>query len=466
MGQWANGIVMRKQPYHPKLNTDVVFADEEARAGAVPCVIGQHIRFEDDAMQYFVPGAWRPVIYDTMILVAGVEVCDHSKVRSKFDWARDLTLRLPVHEPDRWNDPKVKTALMRALKFLTGDNWTIEFRLTPHVQTGPSQQCMDFDHSADMIIPYSDGLDSRAVAGIFEHQFSEALIKRVRVGSNRIRKPKPGETIKYFENVPFNAKKLIRGNGEPSGRSRGFKFSVLAGLAAYLIGAPKVIVPESGQGALGPVLVNVGQSHYDRRTHPQFTRLMTEFLEALFGTTITFVHPMLFGTKGQSLATYKAIYPDHLIWKDTRSCWMDQRHASFDGEHRQCGICAACMLRRTSLHAAGYEEQPDMYLWEDLNAADFDNGACEEFKRRNNSQFEYALAGTLHMDHLAALRTDPELDSIALRHAIPVAKSLGRSADETKTEIIELINSHASEWSSFLQNLSNGSFVRKWAEAA
>lgn len=455
---------MRKQPYHPSFSIDVLHADETPRDGAVPCYIDQHIKFNQDAMQGFVPNIWQPVIYDAMILVASVEICDHSKVRSKMDWARNLNLRIPVHEPERWNDPKVKLTLISALKFLTGDNWSIDFRTTRQPQSGPPQQAMDFQHKADMIIPYSDGLDSRAIAGIFEKKQPYSRIKRVRIGPNRIKKPKPGETIKLFENVPFSVKKVIRGNGEASGRSRGFKFGVLAGLAAYLIGAPKVIVPESGQGALGPALVNVGQSHHDRRTHPQYTQLMSDFLGALFGTRVHFEHPVIFGTKGQTLATYKAFYPEDLIWEKTRSCWMDQRHASVNKEHRQCGICAACMLRRTSLHAAGYHEQANKYLWESLEASSFDRGATKAFTRRNKSQYEYAVAGTLHMDHLASLKDNEDLDMILLRHALPIAKAMGQTVEETKTKIVGLIETHAAEWSAFLGDLPQNSFIRDWAE--
>ncbi len=457
---------MRKQPYHPSFSADLVYRDEKPRDGAIACIVDQHIKFDHDAMQCFVPNTWQPVIYDAMMLVAGVEICDHSKVRSKVDWARDLKLRIPVHEPERWNDPRVKLALVKALKFLTGDNWSIDFRPTEHRQSGPPQQSMDLDHHADMVIPYSDGLDSRAVAGIFAKRHEYEVIKRVRIGAKRIKRPKPGDPVQFFENVPFSVKKVIRGNGESSGRSRGFKFGVLAGLAAYLIGAPKVIVPESGQGALGPVLVNVGQSHYDRRTHPQYTKLMSEFLEALFGQRIVFEHPVLFGTKGQTLAAYKALYPSELIWENTRSCWMDQRHASVNKEHRQCGICAACMLRRTSLHAAGYNERPDKYLWEDLGVDNFDDGAVKAFTRRNKSQYEYAVAGTLHMDHLAAMKEDPDLESIVLRHAIPVARAMEMDVQDTKNKIIGMIETHAAEWSGFLNELPETSFVRGWAEVA
>lgn len=457
---------MRKKPYHPSFSADLLYAGERPKDGTIPCIIGEHVKFDDDAMQCFVPDKWDPLIYDAMMLVAGVEICDHSKKRSRVDWARNLHLRFPVHELERWQEPKVNSALVRALNFLTGDNWSIEFRKTDNPQSGPSQQSMNFKHSADMVIPYSDGLDSRAIAGIFKHEHGDALIKRVRIGSKRIKKPKLGEAVQLFENVPFKVKKVISGNGESSGRSRGFKFGVLAGLAAHLIRAHKVIVPESGQGALGPVLVNVGQSHYDRRTHPQYTILMSDFLEALFGKRIAFEHPVIFGTKGQTLAAYKALYPNELIWDKTRSCWMDQRHASFNGEHRQCGICAACMLRRTSLHAAGYQERADKYLWENLGAAKFSDGANPAFERRNASQFEYAIAGTLHMDHLAALKDDPGLEMIALRHALPVAKAMGLIVDDTKANIMGMIETHASEWAAFLCDLPKESFVRNWAEAA
>ena len=457
---------MRKSPYNPTLALDVVFPDEKSSEVKTPCVIGNHIWFDSDAMQGFVPNTWQSVIYDAMLLIAAVEICDYSRARSQVDWARNFTITLPVHEPDRWNQPDTKGALIKALNFLTGDNWSIKFRKTQEPQSGPAQRTLDFPHHANMVIPYSDGLDSSAIAGIFAKQFADSIIVRVRIGSNRIKKPKPGEVIRPFENVPFRVRKVLNGNGESSGRSRGFKFGLLAGLAAYLIGAPKVIVPESGQGALGPVLVNVGQAHYDRRTHPEFTALMSEFMEALFGIRIDFEHPMIFGTKGQTLTTYRSLYPDHLIWKDTRSCWMDQRHASVNGEHRQCGICAACMLRRTSLHAAGYQEDARNYIWENLGARDFRDGASKEFKTHNQAQREYAIAGTLHMDHLAALKDAERLETIALRQAIPVAKAMGLTVDDATRNIIGMVETHAGEWSSFLQELPQESFVRNWAEAA
>ena len=124
------------------------------------------------------------------------------------------------------------------------------------------------------------------------------------------------------------------------------------------------------------------------------------------------------------------------------------------------------MLRRTSLHAAGYEENPEKYLWEDLGAEIFENGVVKSFRHSTKSKHEYAVAGTLHMDHLASLKDDPELGRFALRHAIPVARALGFSVQETQAKIIGMIEVHATEWTNFLNDLPETSFVREWAEAA
>ena len=456
---------MKTERYHCPFTIDVIYDGETVSDGAVPCIIGKDINFNVEHLQAYVPSGWDPVIYDVMVLAAAVEACDHSRPRATMDWSRDFTVTIPVHEPERWNSAPVKLALHRALKLLTGDEWDIRFRETVETQDGPAQANFGFPAQAEIVIPFSDGLDSRAVAGIIEHEREDRSI-RVRVGAKRISKSKSGETSKPFANLPFSVSSLRNGNGESSGRSRGFKFAIMSGLAAYLIGAKSIIVPESGQGALGPVLVNTGQTYFDRRTHPQFTHRMSMFLEALFGKKIVFEHPRIWRTKGESLAAFKKIHPAVNIWKDTRSCWVSAQHASIPGEHRQCGVCAACMLRRSSLHAAGYSEDSSMYVWENLNASEFWEGVNPEYKNRDEVRRTYAIAGVLHMDHLAALPRDPNLEIIVQRQALQLMPALDLSFDEITTRIKRLLEAHAEEWSAFLASLSNDSFVQQWAEVA
>ena len=85
--------------------------------------------------------------------------------------------------------------------------------------------------------------------------------------------------------------------------SRGFKFAMISGLAAYLTGAKRIIVPESGQGALGPPLVSVAHAHRDYRNHPLFAHRMERLLVALLEQPIRYEFPRLWYTKGETLAT-------------------------------------------------------------------------------------------------------------------------------------------------------------------
>src|SRR5689334_18321898 len=91
-----------------------------------------------------------------------------------------------------------------------------------------------------------------------------------------------------FAKVPYEVHCNLP-NLESSARSRGFKFSMISSIAAYLADADEIIVPESGQGAIGPALINVGHAYPDYRSHPLFTLRMERFIQALLGKRIRFV---------------------------------------------------------------------------------------------------------------------------------------------------------------------------------
>ena len=95
---------------------------------------------------------------------------------------------------------------------------------------------------------YSDGMDSRAVAGIMTATLGERLV-RVGVGSKA--GGRPGRASRTVRGVPYS----VTASGETSARSRGFKFALISGIAAYLAEADQIVLPESGQGIFGPALV-------------------------------------------------------------------------------------------------------------------------------------------------------------------------------------------------------------------
>lgn len=106
------------------------------------------------------------------------------------------------------------------------------------------------------------GLDSCAVGALMAEQLGNQLI-RVRLGTKRDRGQPSAPRRQPFTSIPYRVLPGPRPFAESSSRSRGFKFALVSGLAAYLAKASNVIVSESGQGALGPSLVTVGQGYED-----------------------------------------------------------------------------------------------------------------------------------------------------------------------------------------------------------
>jgi 7-cyano-7-deazaguanine synthase in queuosine biosynthesis len=292
-------------------------------------------------------------------------------------------------------------------------------------------------------------------------ELGDGLI-RVRLGTKTNDRPKKASGRCYpFTAIPYEVSRGAFSFPESTARSRGFKFAMLSGLAAYLAKADRIIVPESGQGALGPALVPVGQAYEDYRNHPLFTNRMAAFLIALLGQPLRFEFPRLWHTKGETLKAYVE-QSKAQDWAGTRSCWQDNRHASVDGHRRQCGICAACMLRRLSVHAAGLSEAGDSYVWENLKASSFEEGAANGLKKIEKLQREYAIAGTLHLDHLAQLKKSP-LQSYGLKLNVrQLAKALGISNAEAEKKMHRLLDQHETEWNAYMKSLGPDSFVKSW----
>lgn len=440
---------------------DVVHDVKSVRRSRVACVINREIQFLPDALDTYRSKEWSPLTYDVMLLAAIVEFCDRSKPRGTIQWERAFHVRLPVHDVRRWMRRGVQAELRIALNILTGDAWSFEFVATDVPQSAPLQSSLVFPTESDTVVPYSDGLDSRAVAAVIESERPGRTIP-VRVGTKKPKRSELPRKVRAFAHLPFKVTPVDPKHAESSGRSRGFKFAILSGLAAYLTGAKNIIVPESGQGSLGPVLACVRQIHPDRRTHPQFTKKMERLFQLIFERSFSFEHPALWLTKGESLRRYRTVEPYEQIWKTTRSCWQDARTTTVHNVVRQCGICAACMLRRTSLHAAGYKEPADNYVCSNLAANNYENANAGKITKR---QRDYAIAGVLHMDHLADLARLDRGRAAINREASLIARSLGGSVCNYERSIQRLLEAHRDEWFAFVRSFGDQSFLRQWAVA-
>ncbi|MES9897549.1 MAG: 7-cyano-7-deazaguanine synthase [Sedimenticola sp.] len=424
--------------------------------GWSPCVIDQNLIFQPDALASYFFKNREPLIYDAFTIAAAVEYCDYCHARPSKGWGREFTISVPVDSPRHWGSKEVCEPLISALNKLTGDKWNIDFRERSFEFEWPAQVVLELEGYTEAILAYSDGLDSLSVSGISSHQYGDKLV-RVRLGSREDSKNKP------FVAVPY--KVYQRGDSkESSGRSRGFKFAVLSGAASYLSGAERVIVTESGQGALGPALVPVSHASIDYRNHPVFFSQMERLFSALFEKSIHFSFPRLWNTKGETLEKYVALTHDKTDWQKTRSCWRGARQTSVEGKRRQCGICAACFLRRMSVHAAGLTEQVDTYLWHDLNAEKFEEGAAKNRDAMHDykAHRKYAVAGMAHLKDMAKIHRRPSEKSSLELHALQLARLLGMDHDEAMRKQILLLQKHEYEWEQFLSSLDPRSFLMKW----
>ena len=118
-----------------------------------------------------------------------------------------------------------------------------------------------------------------------------------------------------------------------------------------------------------------------------------------------------------------------------------------------------------SVHAIGATEANETYVWEDLRAARFEDGVAEGFKKvkLQGAQHEYAIAGALHLDHLADL-SHSSANRVPLdRQIFRLSRSIALSEQETRKRLERLLTQHGKEWKRFVRSLGAGSFVAQWA---
>jgi len=450
----------------PSTRIEVVEKSGRSRIGWLRCEEGENITFSTVHLETYCLAQWEPIIYDALLLAAAVEIADRTLHRPGLRWEREIEIRVPVHDLDRWNEKLVTEALHGTLNFLTGDRWHVTFVKRRRPAESPAQGVFNLPEGLAAVIPFSDGLDSRIVAGLMRRELGKKLIS-VRLGSKASDTTSPLRR-QPFTSVPYSVRPVTRDFVESSVRSRGFKFALISGLAAYLAKAGQIIIPESGQGALGPALVTVGQAYEDYRSHPLFTERMETFLAALLGHQVRFQFPRLWFTKGETLAKFISECNGVEAWQDTWSCWQNARQVSVDKKKRQCGICAACMLRRMSIHAAGLTESKQTYVWENLSARNFDDGAAPSFPREKitSKLRQYAIAGSLHLDHLAGVPSSAS-NAHALNLTVSqLSRSLNIKDANLRPKLHRMLIKHGQEWNAFTESLGRNSFIADWVPAS
>lgn len=424
-----------------------------APASAARAVVGQDIIFDARVLDSFDVKGCQGLHYDLMLLAAALEYADRRWARP-MKWRRSIHIRIPVIALATWSRPEVQSSLIAVLRYLTCDEWSFSFVQSKSLSPlGERQGQLVFQHAKTFAMAYSDGLDSRAVAGLCGSKHG-ALCVRVSGTRQRRKEDEP-----YFTRIPFKVGGFRA--EESSFRTRGFQFAALVAIAAHLSRISKIVVPESGQGALGPVLRPIHKIYRDTRNYPGFFRLMETFVKALLGVRLDYEQPRLWHTKAQTLKAFLDV-PGHkkATLVTARSCWQKRRVVNAGGQ-RQCGLCAACLLRRMSLHAAGVIEPRGTYVIADLAVRTLKEAlsVIEDSKDRA-IMMEYGRAGARHFQQLAELAEASDQEISLEVFDLVKATKLGEA--EVREKLKSLLKSHAEEWNAFLAAQGEGSFLKEW----
>lgn len=429
------------------------------KKGEIACVIGRDVQVDARALEDYCFQLLSSGGYELTLLAGVIAFVDRSVRRRHSDgWARRIEIIMPVHDPEDWE--RCRAHLQELLQFLTGDFWNISFIGRRSGWGNVRQDIFKLGRGSFVVVPYSNGLDSFAQSQMLKLSSSQLTPIRITTWNHALAGDRDWKTdpdgTKY-RRVSVPVKIATSNHPEPTFRTRSFLFYVFAGIAAHLANAECVIIPENGQGSLGPSIVPFGAESPHRGSHPALTRRLGEFLGLVFGQPVQFQHPQLWRTKGEVLRILKN---EKLLdgWTLTTSCPRDRRDVNLNGKLVQCGVCAGCLLRRTAAYVSELVEPEDTYLWPDLRTKSLEEALHPKSDRATRANdYDIAAHGVLVMSELArwadSQEDDPELCQCAfeISGAGALSKGLG--------DLRRLLKTHRAEWHQFRTHFGPKSWI-------
>lgn len=304
-------------------------------------------------------------IFDLLIFAMSVYTADLRIERSfaADRWTRRFALHQPVAEPEKWQ--KAQPILKEMLGFLTGDDWTFNFRHRRVKFSKLTSKKRD-EKLPSVVALFSGGLDSfvGAIDLLEENPGVIALVGQYGSGSTH---PSQINTHKILEEDYANRTSPLgfwiqpakpgKKSSEDTMRSRSILFLALGTSVATACGdETPLYVPENGLISLNVPLSNSRMGSFSTRTtHPYFISCYKEFLKTLEISTPIHL-PYRFLTKGEMLKEVKnsKVLRDGLV--KTLSCSRPDA-GRFEkrppGTH--CGYCVPCIIRLSSMKAAGFD---------------------------------------------------------------------------------------------------------------
>lgn len=280
-------------------------------------------------------------------------------------WTRNIRISVPVSKTTL----PAKKIVTACLSFLTGDEWSVQFRPSKLRKLG---RCFYKDNfEPDAVCLFSGGLDSLIGAvnllednqklillGHHDYSLTASVQKALYVllsqyyGNDQVR-------LEQFEVKILNAT-------EDTTRSRSFLFIMLALAVASSFGKHiPVYIPENGfMGINAPLTSGRLGSYSTRTTHPLYLDMLKS---SLLASDIPYdlINPYRHLSKGNTLHQCKNKRLLKKLYLQTISCAHPTagRWKGFGAGN--CGYCFPCLVRRSSLNTVGLDD-PNDYLYDSI----------------------------------------------------------------------------------------------------
>lgn len=256
-----------------------------------------------------------PLMDDLLNVVAAVFAADSSVRRGGAtrpgmgsNWRRQFDFEIPVRHPEIWSRPDITDALTAAVTFLTDDDVSFRFVLSPEADA--RQGYLNFDSSAgqfvaDEVILFSGGLDSFAGAlealstrdsrvALVTHRSAPKIIPRQERLAKYLSDRFPGRVL----HIRVSATRVGAEASESTQRSRSLLFASLGQVVARMLGAKQVSFYENGVVSQNlPISPQVIGTMATRTTHPLALHLLEKLMDLIAGSSVPIRNPFQWITK-------------------------------------------------------------------------------------------------------------------------------------------------------------------------
>ena len=342
------------------------------------------------------------IAVDLGVLAATLTAADtriNRQSESQDGWTREITLAVPVSDPDLWTS--VEGLLVRMLNFLTGDRWTLQFRAraaglkrlaSPSTRLPiyrPADVCL-FSGGLDSFIGAVDLLAAGRPPLLVSHYWDGVTSAHQTYCADRLERHYPKAGFMHLRaRVGFPTGSVAGSGVENSLRGRSFLFFALAALGADALRQDVTIhVPENGLISLNVPLdpLRLG-SLSTRTTHPFYMARWNELLARL-GIRGVLHNRYRHMTKGEMVSGCADRAFLQTTAQGTMSCSSPAKARWSGTAPQHCGHCVPCLIRRAAL-MAGQGADDTTYTLADLRARPLDAAKAEGEHVRS---FQLAIA--------------------------------------------------------------------------